>query len=149
MWPIVLTIFSEIFFWIIFIWYACKVQVVSMYVGENRFVFFKNIILNYRVQHFSEFFSCIILYNSSSWLKFCHISRVFHVIAEWFLGICTSKDFAQFWVHNLLHSGPTSGTAVTLETGRREVPGSNHSRACRPSRSEFSMVFCECHVSTG
>ena len=29
---------------------------------------------------------------------------------------------------------PTSGTAVTLKTGRREVPGSNPGRACRPSR---------------
>ena len=26
-----------------------------------------------------------------------------------------------------------SGTAVTLKTGRREVPGSNLGRACRPS----------------
>ena len=41
--------------------------------------------------------------------------------------------------------GPTSGTAVTLKTGRREVPGSNPGRACRPNRSEFSVVFSETH----
>ena len=35
--------------------------------------------------------------------------------------------------------GPTSSRVVTLETGRREVPGSNPGRACRLSRSEFSM----------
>ena len=36
---------------------------------------------------------------------------------------------------------PTSGRVVTLITGRREVPGSMSGRACRPSRSEFSVVF--------
>ena len=45
--------------------------------------------------------------------------------------------------------GPTSGSAVTLKTGRREVPGSNPGRACRPSRSEFSVVFSETRVNTG
>ena len=45
--------------------------------------------------------------------------------------------------------GPTSGTAVTLKTGRREGPGSNPGRACRPSRSEFSVVFSETRVNTG
>ena len=33
---------------------------------------------------------------------------------------------------------PTSGRVVALKTGRREVPGSNSGRGCRPSRSEFS-----------
>ena len=57
---------------------------------------------------------------------------------------------------HLQHSGgkswfirPTSGTAVTLKTGRREVPGSNPGRGCRPSRSEFSVVFSETRVNTG
>ena len=45
--------------------------------------------------------------------------------------------------------GPTSGRVVTLETGRREVPGSNTGRACRPSCSEFSVVFSETRVNTG
>ena len=45
--------------------------------------------------------------------------------------------------------GPTSGSAVTLKTGRLEVPGSNPGRACRPSRSEFSVVFSETRVNTG
>ena len=45
--------------------------------------------------------------------------------------------------------GPTSGTAVTLKTGRLEVPGSNPGRACGPSRSELSMVFSETRVNTG
>ena len=44
---------------------------------------------------------------------------------------------------------PTSGTAVTFKTGRREVPGSNPGRACRPSRSEFSVVFSEIRINTG
>ena len=33
-----------------------------------------------------------------------------------------------------INNGPTSGTAVTLKTGRREVPGSNPGRASEPSR---------------
>ena len=44
---------------------------------------------------------------------------------------------------------PTSGSAVTLKTGRREVQGSNPGRACRPSCSEFSVVFSETCVNTG
>ena len=36
-----------------------------------------------------------------------------------------------------------------LKTGRREVPGSNRGRTCRPSRSEFSVVFSETRVNTG
>ena len=44
---------------------------------------------------------------------------------------------------------PPSGSAVTLKTGRQEVPGSNPGRACRPSRSEFSVVFSETRVNTG
>ena len=44
---------------------------------------------------------------------------------------------------------PTSGTAVTLKTGRGKVPGSNPSCACRPSHSDFSMVFFETRVNTG
>ena len=45
--------------------------------------------------------------------------------------------------------GPTSGTAVTFKTGRRKVPGSDPGNACRPSRSEFSVVFSETRVNTG
>ena len=48
-----------------------------------------------------------------------------------------------------IENSPTSGTAVTLRTGRREVPGSNPGRACRPSHSEFSVVFSETRVNTG
>ena len=44
--------------------------------------------------------------------------------------------------------GPTGDGVVTLKTRRREVPGSNLGRACRPSRSEFSVVFSETRVST-
>ena len=47
------------------------------------------------------------------------------------------------------NKGPTSGRVVTLETGRWEVPGSNPGRACRPSRSEFSVVFSETRENTG
>ena len=36
---------------------------------------------------------------------------------------------------------PTNGWAVLRSTCRREVPGSILGRACRPSRSEFSVVF--------
>ena len=43
----------------------------------------------------------------------------------------------------------TSGSAETLKTGRREVPGSTPGRTCRPSRSEFSVVFSETRVNTG
>ena len=34
-------------------------------------------------------------------------------------------------------------------TGRREVPGSVLGRACRSSRSEFSVVFFEIRVNVG
>ena len=44
---------------------------------------------------------------------------------------------------------PTSGRVVTLETGRREAPGSNPGHACRPSCSEFSVIFSETSVNTG
>ena len=44
---------------------------------------------------------------------------------------------------------PTSGGVVTLETGRQENPGSNPGHTCRPSRSEFSVVFSEIRVNTG
>ena len=36
-----------------------------------------------------------------------------------------------------------------LKTGRQEVPGPNPGRACRPSSSEFSVVFSETRVNTG
>ena len=39
-----------------------------------------------------------------------------------------------------------SGSAQ--KTGRREVPSSNPGRACRPTRSEFSVVFSENRVNT-
>ena len=35
-----------------------------------------------------------------------------------------------------------------LKTSRREVPGSITSLACRPKRSEFSVVFPENRVNT-
>ena len=44
---------------------------------------------------------------------------------------------------------PTSGRVVTLKTGRQEMLGPNPGRACRPSRSEFSVVFSETRVNTG
>ena len=44
---------------------------------------------------------------------------------------------------------PTSGGVETLKTGRREVPGLNHGRACRHSRSEFSVVFSDTRLNTG
>ena len=43
------------------------------------------------------------------------------------------------WTHQWLRS----------KTDRREVPGSFLGRACRPSRSEFSVVFSETRVNTG
>ena len=39
--------------------------------------------------------------------------------------------------HHILNS------FAALKTGRRDLPGSNPSRACRPSRSEFSVVYSE------
>ena len=36
-----------------------------------------------------------------------------------------------------------------LKTGRRQLPGSILDHACRPSRSEFSLVFSETRVNTG
>ena len=39
-------------------------------------------------------------------------------------------------------------SGFTLKTGRQELPGSLPGRACRPSRSEFSVVFSETRVNT-
>ena len=36
-----------------------------------------------------------------------------------------------------------------IETGRREVPGSIPGRACRPSRSEITVVFSKIRLNTG
>ena len=49
----------------------------------------------------------------------------------------------------LIFYGPTSGGLVALKTGRREMPGSNPDRACRPSCSEFSVVFSETRINAG
>ena len=38
------------------------------------------------------------------------------------------------------------GLVVTLKIGRREDPGSNPGHSCRPSHSEFSVVFSETRV---
>ena len=46
----------------------------------------------------------------------------------------------------LLHQWP-NGSA--LKTGRREELGKIPGRACRTSRSEFSVVFSETLVNTG
>ena len=37
----------------------------------------------------------------------------------------------------------------TLKAGRREVPDSIPSRACRPSRLDFYVIFSETRVNTG
>ena len=42
----------------------------------------------------------------------------------------------------------TNGGVVALKSGRREVLGSILGRACRPRRSEFSVVFSETRVNT-
>ena len=44
---------------------------------------------------------------------------------------------------------PWSHQWLRSKIGRREVPGSFLGRACRPSRSEFSVVFSETRVNTG
>ena len=88
-----------------------------------------------------------------SFILVCHYSGS-HLWQGKFLAYLYLYDL-QFLVEYRLqlvpstHSCPTSGSAVTLKTGRREVPGSNPSRACRPSRSEFSVVFSETRVNTG
>ena len=45
--------------------------------------------------------------------------------------------------------GPTSVEVAELKTDRGEMSGSNPGRACRPSHSEFSVVFSETRVNTG
>ena len=53
------------------------------------------------------------------------------------------KDYtSSIWLHQW-----RSGSA--LKTGRRKVPGLISGRACRPSCSEFSMVFSKTRVNTG
>ena len=43
----------------------------------------------------------------------------------------------------------TSDGVITLKTRKWETPSLNPGRACRPSRSELSMVFSETRVNTG
>ena len=47
----------------------------------------------------------------------------------------------------VLHLAPSVAERVCAQTGRREVLGSILCRACRPSRSEFSVVFFETRVN--
>ena len=46
------------------------------------------------------------------------------------------------WPHQWL-------TDSALKIGRREVPDSILGRACRPTRSEFPVVFSETRLNTG
>ena len=51
----------------------------------------------------------------------------------------------------LAHSDSVSASTeagYAPNVGRREVPGSIPGRACRPSRSEFSLVFSEIRINT-
>ena len=66
----------------------------------------------------------------------------FHIIS--YLG--NLSNYAEIL---FLQLSETSGTAVTLKIGRREVPGSNPGQACRPSCSEFSVIFSETRLNTG
>ena len=43
----------------------------------------------------------------------------------------------------------TSSRVVAFKAGRWEVPGSNPGHACRPSRSEFFVVFSKTCINTG
>ena len=61
----------------------------------------------------------------------------------------TNFGLVNFFLKFLNRNSSTSGGVVTLKTGRREVPGSNPGRACRPTRSEFSVVFSETRVNIG
>ena len=45
------------------------------------------------------------------------------------------------------YNGPYRSSSA-LKAGRREVAGSIPSRACRPSRSEFSVIFYETRINT-
>ena len=47
---------------------------------------------------------------------------------------------------NFAHQWPSDSA---LKTYRREVPGSIPNRACRPSRSEFSVFFSETRENAG
>ena len=40
-------------------------------------------------------------------------------------------------------------SCYALEIGKREVPGSNPGRACRPSRLDFSVIFFEIRLNMG
>ena len=51
------------------------------------------------------------------------------------------------------HQNPNPAALPVAErfcsrTGRREVPGSIVGRACRPSRSELSLVYSETRINT-
>ena len=50
---------------------------------------------------------------------------------------------------SVLGPPPVAERFCTKKTGRREVPGPIPSHACRPSCSEFFVVFSEVHVNTG
>ena len=100
------------------------------------------------------------------WYFLCYCLVLFHIryscfffffLLDWFKKKqCIILKVIIFWIDLTSFQGyvsrrmsPTSGGVVTLKTGRQEVQGSNSGRACRLSRSEFSVVFSETRVNTG
>ena len=85
---------------------------------------------------------CSILCNKKRHLSITKIVKISEITT------CSGFQQCLYTYDFQWNRGPTSGTAVKLKTGRREVPGSNLGRACRPSRSEFSVVFSETRLNT-
>ena len=68
----------------------------------------------------------------------------------WEAGCCTKGPGFEFRVrHGYQTVCPLPRQRLRSKTGRREVPSSFLGRACRPSHSEFFVIFSETRVNTG
>ena len=63
---------------------------------------------------------------------------------------CTKGPGFEFLIRHVSQTvRPWPYQWLRSKASRREVPGSFLGHACRPSRSEFSVVFSETRVNTG
>ena len=111
---------------------------------------YKTFCLNLTLYFLLYIFANVVL-NSLIAVVFSHIlrSRPSGVVVRG-AGFRTKGPGFEFQVrHECRTVRPKPHQWLCSKTGRREVPGSFLSRACRPSRSKCSVFFSETRVNTG
>ena len=93
-----------------------------------------------------EMFKLLTINNNA--LSDPNLNNMWHALQNIAGHVGKSIRNASFKVLQSVWTSPTSGGVIALNTGRLEVPGSNSSRAYRPSRLDFSMVFSETRLNT-